>query len=152
MAICLFTTYRAVSTLCCGSEALHTELRVRITCEMALNADFYLQPSIICLLDVPEGGKQTPVLPASSSKFDEACRHITATERKNIARITLQLECESTPKNGSWSSMWHVHAISSVLKRPVFSVYPKMNERTRSVFHRNVFPRLEVLSQKSDVM
>ena len=61
---------------------------------------FYLQPSIICLLDVPEGGKQTPVLPASSSKFDEACRHITATERKNIARITLQLECESTPKNG----------------------------------------------------
>jgi len=98
------------------------------------------------------GGKQTPVLPACSSKFDEACKHITATERKDIARIVLQLECLSTPRNGSWSSMWHVYAIASVLKKPIFSVYPKTNERTRPAFHKNVSPRLEALSQRSDVV
>ena len=101
MAICLFTTYRAVSTLYCGSEALHSELRVRTTCEMALIANFMCSHrSFVYLMRQREQNK--PVLPASSSKFDEACTHITATERKNIARITLQLECESTPKNGSW--------------------------------------------------
>ena len=125
---------------------------MRTACELILNEDFYLQPSIICLLDVSLGGKQTPVLPACSSKFDEACKHITATERKDIARIVLQLECLSTPQNGSWSSMWHVYAIASVLEKPIFSVYPKTNERTRPAFHKNVSPRLEALSQRSDVV
>ena len=117
-----------------------------------MRIDFYLQPSIICLLDVPLRGKQSPVLPACSSKFDEACTHITATEHKDIARVTFQLECLSTPQNGSWSSMWHVYAISSVLKRPIISVYPDSNERTRPAFHRNVFPRLGVQSQARDVV
>ena len=98
---------------------------------------------------MPLRGKQSLVLPVC---FNGVCKHITATEHKDIAGVTLQLECLSTPQNGSWSSMWHVYAISSVLKRPIISVYPDSNERTRPAFHRNVFPRLGVQSQARDVV
>ena len=113
---------------------------------MILNEDFYLQPSIICLLDEENKVQFYQLAHPSSMK------HVTATERKDIARVTFQLECLSTPQNGSWFSMWHVYAISSVLNRPIISVYPDSNKRTRPAFHKNVFPRLGVQSQTRDVV
>lgn len=100
-------------------------------CEMTLNEEFYLQPSITCLLEVPLSGKQSPVLPATSSKYNEASNScINPAECRDLARTVFQLECLSTPRNCEWSSMWHVHAVASVLKRSIFSVYPNTNVRT----------------------
>ena len=38
----------------------------------------------------------------------------------SYARIVFQLECLSTPRNGEWCNMWHVHAVASVLKKQSF--------------------------------
>ena len=114
-------------------------------CEMTLNYDFYVQPSTICLLDVSWREKQSPVLPATSSKFVEACnKYSNDNEHKVIARIVFQLECLSTPLNSEWSSVWHLDVLAFVLKKPILSVYPNKNQRTRPVFHKKVIPRVEV--------
>lgn len=56
-------------------------------CEMTLNEEFYLQPSITCLLDVPLSGKQSPVLAATSSKYNEASNScINPAECRDLAR------------------------------------------------------------------
>ena len=40
----------STSMLCTGIEQLHIELGVRTLCELALNLDYYLQPTIVSLV------------------------------------------------------------------------------------------------------
>ena len=99
----VYTIHRAVSVLCCGEDTLHTELRVRTLCELVLNEEFYLQPSIVSILD-PHGkevGKR--VLIATSAQYDHALAS-TCVDRE-LSRTILRLDCIETSKDGEYSNV-----------------------------------------------
>ena len=121
------------------------ELRVRTLCELVINENYYLQPSITSLLDSDGIGQNALV--ATSGSYDKAsCSNVN----HDLARIVLRLDCLATSKNGEWSNMFHVYGLASVLKKSIISIYPETNKRIRPLFHRKVPPRiLDVQSQDS---
>ena len=138
----LLTGYRAVSILSCGNQSLHKELRERTPCELVLNEDFYLQPSIISLLDFEGHEISKKALIGTSASYDRALSKDYKCVDNDVARTVLHLDCLETAKAGSYSNMWHVHAVASVLQRPVTSIYPNKNSRIRPLFNKVVSPRI----------
>ena len=140
----MLSSCRAVSIWCCGNQSLHTELRVRTVCEIVLNEQFYLQPSMISILDPDETVLSRNALPATAGSYDNA-RAILASDpciNMDLATLILHEECLQTTKDGVYSCMWHVHGLASVLKRPIISIYPDFNRRYRALFNRECNPRI----------
>ena len=50
-------------------------------------------------------------------------------------------ECISTAKLFTYSSMWNMHGLSSILNTKILSIYPMYNLRLRPLYHRLVYPR-----------
>ena len=118
---------------------MHTELRVRTLCELTMNEEFYLQPRIVSILD-PDGAVISKnALPGScnASSLHAAKQNVDY----DFATSVLHAECLNTTKNGSYSSMWHMYGLASVLKQPIMSVYPEHNIRFRPMLHRQCDPR-----------
>ena len=131
--------YRAISILCCGEDTLHVELRVRTLCELVLNEEFYLQPSIISILD-PYGNEISKrALIATSARYDQACTKVN----NDLSQSVLRMDCLETTKYGEYSNMWHVYGLASALKRNIISIYPEKNHRVRSLFNKVVCPRVQ---------
>ena len=108
------------------------ELRVRTICELLLN---YLQLQIVPILNSYLVVSVRNVLHATSANYQESA------DSDSIAQICFMRDVRSTTKLDSWSNVWHVYALSSVLKQPIQSVYPECNVRTRPAFNRVVEPR-----------
>ena len=121
---------------------MHTELRVRTLCELVLNKDFYLQPSVVSLLDPYGHVISKNAMIGTSANYDIALNKVHVHVDKDAARIILDLDCLETSKSCSYSNMWHVHAIASILERPLTSIYPDKNLRIRPMFHKVITPRI----------
>ena len=135
----VYTIHRAVSVLCCGEDILHTELRVRTLCELVLNEEFYLQPSIVSILD-PHGKEVSKrALIATSAQYDQALASTCGVDRE-LSRTILRLDCIETSKDGEYSNMWHVYGLASVFNRTITSIYPERNVRIRSL-KKTIHPR-----------
>ena len=135
---------RAISILSIGSQTLHTDLefRVRTLCELVLNEEHYLQPSVMSLLS-PDGHEISKnAVIGTSASYDEALNRVHTEMEKDAAKTVLRLDCLDTAKNGTFSNILHVHAIASVLKRLVTSIYPEKNVCIRPLLHRVIPPRV----------
>ena len=121
---------------------MHTELRVRTICELSLNEDFYLQPCITSQLD-PDGARKV----VSKNALVATCNTTCLEKAKgdsidcDFAKSVLHEECLLTTKDGTYSTMWHVYGLASVLKLTIMSLYPDFNVRYRSMFHKECHPR-----------
>lgn len=123
-----------------GDQTLHTELRVRTLCELVLNEEHYLQPSVMSLLS-PDGHEISKnAVIGTSASYDEALNRVHTGMENDAAKTVFRLDCLDTAKNGTFSNILHVHAIASVLKRPVTSIYPEKNARIRPLLHRVIPP------------
>ena len=120
---------------------MHTELRVRTVCELVNNESYYLQPDIISIMD-PWSGKEKvkQVLPAISANFNRAC---ISTVDTDFAQEVYRIDCQETTTDGTWCNMWHIHGLASVIRRPIMSIYPEVQDRIRPSLHRKVFPRMD---------
>ena len=105
---------------------MHWELRVRTICELVGHQQYYLQPSVIALLDA--GGYVTSknAIPATSASFERAVNEYPLQE---VALSCFMLDCIESTKSDTYSNMWHVHALSSVIGSAIRSVYPEHNHR-----------------------
>ena len=117
---------------------MFTELRVRTVCELVLNEKYYLQPHIVSLLDPFGVVVSKNALPTTLSA--SVC-HVPTVDT-DFATSMLHSECIQTAKNGNYSCMWHIHAMATVLRRPIVSIYPERNLRIRPMFHRECPPRI----------
>ena len=88
-----------------------------------------------------DGGRRRQLsnarLHATSANL-EAASSRTLPLDSTIARETFILDCLETTKESTYCNMWHVHALSSVLKSPVRSIYPNCNHYVRELL---VMPR-----------
>ena len=106
---------------------------------MVLNEQYYLKEEIVSLelLDV-EGAKN--VLPVTSENYPRAVE-LSKNVDTTTAKLVFRLDCIESTQLGTYANMWHIYALSSVLKQPIRSVYPQTNQRMRPAFHRVVKPR-----------
>ena len=123
--------------LCIVDESLHIELRSRVTCELVLHFTHYLKEEVISAYD--------PLINTSSKSIRNTLvvtspSFSLATPDKCLAEEVFQMECLETPIIGSFSAMWHVHALASVLKRQVLSIYPDFNHRIQPAYNKLIYP------------
>ena len=103
-----------------------------MNCELVLNKPFYLQKN-----SAKEASSRN-VLVGTSHSYN--CVPATI-GHDDFADLVFNEECLSTAHLTSFSSMWHVHGLSTVLKRPIMSIYPLFNSRIRPTYHRLIYPR-----------
>ena len=54
----------------------------------------------------------------------------------DVVNTVFELDCLGTSRNGQYSNMWHMYALSSVMKSSVHCIYPELNFRIRNAFHK----------------
>ena len=91
---------------------MHTELQVHTVCELTLNEEYFLQPSTVSFCTHKKTNKKKNVLLATSADFYQAAE---ASSMIDSLILCFQLDCCDAAKNGTYSSMWHVHGLSLVI-------------------------------------
>ena len=125
-----------------GDQTLHTELRVRTLCELVLNEEHYLQPSVMSLLS-PDGHEISKnAVIGTSASYDEALNRVHTGMEKDAAKTVFRLDCLDTAKNGTFSNILHVHAPYS---RDQLLQYIQRKMPVLDHFYTELFP-LELLT------
>ena len=140
MSSTVFYNFRAASLLSCGSESMHTEFRVRTVCELTLNEEYYLQPSIVSFCSSTNIVSKNLLL-ATSANFHRAYDTCVDKASAESLRVCFRLDCCDVTKNSTYSNMWHMPGLVSVLKLPTQSIYPKVSDRCRPFYHKIIQPR-----------
>ena len=112
--------YRAASLLLCGNQSMFTEFRVRTVCKLTMNEEYYLQPSITSFCS-DTGVITKNVLFVTSANFHRASDICLTESSMEHVRVCFRLDCCETTKNGTYSNLWHMHGLASVLKQPIQS-------------------------------
>ena len=114
-------------------------------CELAVHKEFYLTSDKVSALQTGDvehpTGKQLGknAIVACSQNYDQGLKLADSTK---LAETVFELDCLDSTRLGTYSAMWHVYGLSSVLRaRPLQSIYPNLNFRYRSGFNKLVFPR-----------
>nr|XP_020459489.1 vertnin [Monopterus albus] len=123
--------FDAVSMLLVGNTVLSLELQVRTVVEMVLWKRYYLSEMI------------------DSKMMLQAVRFSLCAEESEdmlnlpftILEAIFDADVKASCFPGSYTNMWHVYALSSVLQFNIYSIYPMFNLKIRPYFNRVVRPR-----------
>lgn len=138
---CLFN---AASILLCGSEQLSKVLRLRTCLELYKYRSFYAHHPLIHSLHIKcstsrSGKEYTPdTLFGCLCLTDES---FTVLEKEG-ADAALRSEISATAKVGTYCSLLHIFALSSVLGRPIRSVYPDASYKFYEAYNCTIQPRI----------
>ena len=111
--------YRAMSKIICGNENRHVELRVRTFIELCLNRDKYLNNSYLKELTGLDDYMEN--LLGSSFDLSSKTKGKPKSERQ---REGFEAGIVDNIKPGTYSTMWHIFALSNILGFPIQTVYP----------------------------
>ena len=115
--------YNSASLALVGDESLSVVLRILVSVELFLHADFYADHSY---LQQSDDNECTFLFKSPNSAFTIALSETPAPEYQNNDRIScVQKESAAMAEDGEWSSLMCMLALSTVLKRKVCSLYPK---------------------------
>ncbi|XP_046554961.1 uncharacterized protein LOC124264267 isoform X2 [Haliotis rubra] len=115
-----------------------SEMRVRIVTELALNEDLYLDRNFLQNGRCPANAKNWPKIYAQYSDLFIHGTRLT----DDIVRDILRLEILKISVNYAFMGIWQIHALASVLKCPLYSVYPKLGAPcVRKDLQRVIMPR-----------
>ncbi|XP_078419523.1 vertnin [Cetorhinus maximus] len=123
--------FEAASMLLVGDTSLSTELQLRTMVEMLLHKQYYLKGMI------------------DSKVMLQAARYSLCTEESaekmnlpmDILEAIFDADVKATCFPGTFTNMWHVYALASVLQSNVYSIYPMSNLKIRPYFNRLIRPR-----------
>ncbi|CAH6845716.1 vertnin [Phodopus roborovskii] len=123
--------FEAASMLLWGHTGLSLELRARTVVEMLLHRHYYLQGMI------------------DSKVMLQAVRYSLCSEESpemsNLSSATLEAifdaDVKATCFPSSFSNVWHLYALASILQHNIYSIYPMRNVKIRPYFNRVIRPR-----------
>ena len=118
-----------------GDETLSNILRASTAVELFLNADSYAQHKQINIAACHPDASLTADSFRCLTLTDKANKIYN--ECKDLKRA-IEIEARETCKVGNWSSFVHLMAISGLLKRNIWSVYPESNKGIRPLFHSQI--------------
>jgi len=81
---------------------MHQELCVQTVCELVCHQEYYLQPSVIALLDASGYITSRNALPATSASFERA---VSEHPDKEVASSCFMIDCIETTKTDTYSNM-----------------------------------------------
>ena len=110
---------RCASQMAYGTQDQYDEMRIQIALELAVHMNMYLDNNFLQL-----GHHVGDDLPKQYAMYSEQYldQVLTPVAIKHI----LSRETEQISKPGSYRGMWQIHALASVFKCKVCSVYPKV--------------------------
>ncbi|XP_008396625.1 vertnin [Poecilia reticulata] len=123
--------FDAISTLLVGNTGLSLELQVRTVVEMALWKRYYLSGMIDSKMMLQA------VRFSLSAEESEDMLNLPVAVLEAIFDADVKASCFP----GSYANMWHVYALSSVLRLNIYSIYPMFNLKIRPYFNRLIRPR-----------
>ncbi|XP_013865397.1 vertnin [Austrofundulus limnaeus] len=123
--------FDAVSMLLVGNTGLSLELQVRTVVEMALWKRYYLAGMIDSKMMLQA------VRFSLCAEESEDMLNLPVTVLEAIFDADVKASCFL----GSFANMWHVYALSSVLRFNIYSIYPMFNFKIRPYFNRLIRPR-----------
>ena len=117
------------------------------SCRTVLHAEYYATHEIFKktakFTKIPESVLFTVALTAVSDKIiSDGGSHTEAVKTEAIASC----------KIGEWDSLLHVMAFASVIRQPIYSLYPDINLRFRTLMHQLLNPRLSALDDGRDTV
>lgn len=129
---------------------MHTELRVRTVCELVGHEEHYLRPEVTSF----HGGFVDDQmcrgrLHATSANYDSP-RLQQDPSGSNLEQQIFILDCLDTTKDGTYCNISHIHALSSVLKCKIRSIYPDYNHYVRPLLNKEVSPRQGICNNPCD--
>ncbi|XP_070186874.1 uncharacterized protein [Littorina saxatilis] len=111
------------------------EMRIRLACELALNAEFYLSDASLSV-GLQAGKPYTKFYATYTPQY--TMQVLTPA----VIREIYEGEVLQWTKNGTYAGMWELHALSSVLGTTIHSIYPQYGGfNVRPHLHRIVHPR-----------
>ena len=136
--------YNSASVLMKGDESLNGTLRFLTACELFLNAEFYANHEKLSEANAECSYSEKTLFILMLTSAGE--KEWQSTRR---AVEAVKAEAMSASKDKVWSSLVHLMALSTVIKRPIFSVYPNTNPALRPLIRGLVHPRV---SSAADVL
>lgn len=136
--------YNSASVLMKGDESLNETLRFLTACELFLNAEFYANHEKLSEANAECSYSEKTLFILMVTSAGEKQGQST---RRAVEAV--KAEAMSASKDKVCSSLVHLMALSTVLKRPIFSVYPNTNPALRPLIHGLVHPRV---SSAADVL
>ena len=129
--------YNSASLLLCGDESRSEGLRILVAGELYFNAEYYADHEIFrnTVSELSEVQESTLFTVALSVDGDQ----ILAGGGSRIDAI--KAEALAGCKNGVWGSLVHMMALASVIRRPIYSLYPEVTFRYRPLMHKLLNPR-----------
>jgi hypothetical protein len=127
---------RVGSILAYSCETHHADIRLRLAAEMILYRDKYLD---VNHLSQGLPAKQR-LSPAMIAQFSDAYTG-QILDDAGVKEI-YEKEINQVAKMGEYMGTWQLFALASILKIPIFSAYPKLeNVSVRKDLHRVIMPR-----------
>ncbi|XP_058150906.1 vertnin [Dasypus novemcinctus] len=123
--------FEAASMLLWGDAGLSLELRARTVVEMLLHRHYYLQGMI---------DSKVMLQAVRYSLCSEESPEMTSLPSATLEAI-FDADVKATCFPSSFSNVWHLYALASVLQRNIYSVYPMRNLKIRPYFNRVIRPR-----------
>ncbi|ELV09888.1 vertnin [Tupaia chinensis] len=123
--------FEAVSVLLWGDPGLSLELRARTVVEMLLHRHYYLQGMI---------DSKVMLQAVRYSLCSEESPEMTSLPSTTLEAI-FDADVKATCFPNSFSNVWHLYALASVLRRNIYSIYPMRNLKIRPYFNRVIRPR-----------
>ena len=122
-----------------GTEDFHGDIRLRIARELVLHRDVYLDEKHL------QRGVSADFDPQPTAKlYAQYSEHYLPGQPLAMPNITAiyNKECNDILKKGAFMGIWQIFALASILKCPLYSVYPnKGNPSVRRDLHRVIMPR-----------
>ncbi|KAG8514333.1 Vertnin [Galemys pyrenaicus] len=123
--------FEAASMLLWGDAGLSLELRARTVVEMLLHRHYYLQGMI---------DSKVMLQAVRYSLCSEESPEMTSLPSATLEAI-FDADVKATCFPSSFSNVWHLYALASVLRRNIYSIYPMRNLKIRPYFNRVIRPR-----------
>uniref|UniRef100_A0A8C2V2N5 Vertnin n=1 Tax=Chinchilla lanigera TaxID=34839 RepID=A0A8C2V2N5_CHILA len=123
--------FEAASLLLWGDAGLSLELRARTVVEMLLHRHYYLQGMI---------DSKVMLQAVRYSLCSEESPEMTSLPPATLEAI-FDADVKATCFPSSFSNVWHLYALASVLQRNIYSIYPMRNLKIRPYFNRVIRPR-----------
>lgn len=129
--------YNSASVLIKGDETLSGTLRVLTACELYFNAEFYENHAKISQASGVSPYSEKTLFTLILTSAGENEWQVSSSQVEGV-----KAEAAATSEDKVWSSLVHVIALATVIKRPIFSVYPNANLALRPLMHGLVHPHL----------
>ncbi len=139
--------YNSISILLLGNESLSSILRLLTAAEMIGHADFYAKHPQLSQ-SAKASGYSMPAIISIFLSDDEAQQVYNG----NLKRLchAIKFLAKKGAKSFVFSSPFHILALSTVIAKPIFSVYPDITTSsvTKKALHGLFYPRESVVNSE----